>query len=419
MATSSVGYVALLRRNWRFRRLWYGQLTSQLGDWLDSIALYAIILKLTGSGVALGALVVAQFLPSALVGLGAGVVVDRFSRKWVMVASDVGCAFLVLLFLFVRSAEDVWIIYVVTVLKVSLTSFFEPAREAVIPDVTEREELIAANGISGVTWSVMLAGGAALGGAVVGTFGTEMAFLLDSFSFVLSALVTASIPIHETHHHDRAATSAWQEMREGFRFLVSRSDVAIYASSKALWCLGGGVLVVITLYGRDLFPLGVDGGLSIGLLYAARGVGAGLGPILAMRFGGSSIPFLRRMLGPGFLFMAVGYALLSVSPNLAWAMLAIVFAHMGGSAQWVFSTALLQLTVPPRLQGRVFAIELALLTLAISLSSYTTGAAASEGWSPPSLALALSAVFVPPAIGLTVLLWRPAAKEEAAADHRE
>ena len=76
---------------------------------------------------------------------------------------------MVLLFLFVRQVDQVWIIYVVSVLKFTLTSFFEPAREALVPDLVSREELVAANGISGLTWSVMLAGGAALGGLVVGT----------------------------------------------------------------------------------------------------------------------------------------------------------------------------------------------------------------------------------------------------------
>src|SRR6185503_4360928 len=133
MAVQPIGYAALLRRNRPFRRLWYGQVVSQLGDWFDSIALYALLLRLTGSGQAVGALMVAQFLPSTFVGLWSGVIVDRLPRKLVMIAADLGRALLVLLYLLVRDADHIWIIYVVMVLKVTLTSFFEPARTAVIP----------------------------------------------------------------------------------------------------------------------------------------------------------------------------------------------------------------------------------------------------------------------------------------------
>src|SRR5262245_48873362 len=126
MSTQSIGYVGLLRNNKAFRRLWYGQVVSQLGDWFDSIALFALLLRLTGSGKAVGALMVAQFLPAALVGPWAGVIVDRLPRKLVMIGANLGCAGLVLLFLLVQDDSQIWIIYVVTVLKMSLVSFFDP-----------------------------------------------------------------------------------------------------------------------------------------------------------------------------------------------------------------------------------------------------------------------------------------------------
>src|ERR1041384_7982587 len=97
MSSQPIGYVKLLRNNKAFRRLWYGQVVSQLGDWFDSIALFALLLRLTGSGQAVGVLMVAQFLPSTIVGLFAGVVVDRLPRKLVMIVTNLGNAPLVLL----------------------------------------------------------------------------------------------------------------------------------------------------------------------------------------------------------------------------------------------------------------------------------------------------------------------------------
>jgi Major Facilitator Superfamily len=405
MIRQPTGYIALLRRNKPFRRIWYGQVVSQLGDWFDSIALYALLLRLTGSGQAVGLLLVAQFLPSTIMGLWAGVLVDRLPRRLVMIVSDLGRALLVLLFLLVHDSSQIWIIYVVTVLKVILSSFFEPARNAIIPSVTSREELVAANAIGGATWSAMLAIGAALGGLVAGTLGTSAAFVIDSASFLLSALVIGSITVYESHLEQRTQTSGLHELREGFAFMFSQRDIALYTMTKALWSLGGGVLLLLALFGRRLFPLGVDGALSIGLLYAARGVGAGIGPVLAQRWGGISQRFLRRAIGPAFFFSAIGYLFFSRAPNIALAAGAVMLAHVGGSVEWVFSTALLQLNVPNRLQGRIFAVDLALLTLASSISNYAIGVAADAGWPPRTLALIVAGVFVLPGAALTLLLW--------------
>src|SRR5262245_36257794 len=137
------GYLALLRGNRSFRRLWYAQVASQMGDWLDQIALYTLVLRLTGgSGQALGGLMVAQFLPGALAGLFAGVVVDRLPRRSVMIAADLIRAGLVLLYLLARDPSQLWLVYAVMLLKESLTAFFEPARQAILPKITRPEELV-------------------------------------------------------------------------------------------------------------------------------------------------------------------------------------------------------------------------------------------------------------------------------------
>jgi len=386
------GYVQLLRRNRAFRMLWYGQVVSQLGDWFDSIALFALLLRLTDSGTAVALLLVAQFLPPALVGLGAGVVVDRLPRKRVMIAADLGRAALVLLFLLVRSPDLVWLVYVVTALKFCLGAFFEPARSAAIPGVVAPDELVAANAISGITWSAMLAIGAALGGVVVGTLGTSAAFVIDAFSFLLSAYFIARVPL-SPRPAQTGAGSGLDDMREAVRFLRARGDVALVTFTKGLWSFGGGALLLLSLYGQDLFPRGKDAALSIGLLYAARGLGTGIGPVLAQRLGGGSARFLPRAIAPAFLLTALGYALYSGAPTLGLAALALVVAHMGGAIEWVYSTALIQMHVPDRLRGRVFAIEFVAFTLMTSLSSYLVGRAHDAGYGPRALALVLAGVF--------------------------
>ncbi|NTV64615.1 MAG: MFS transporter [Oscillochloris sp.] len=417
----SVGYVALLRGNQPFRRLWYGQVISQLGDWLDSIALFTLLLTLTGSGESVGMLLVAQFLPGALVGPFAGVVVDRLPRRLVLIASDLGRALLVLLFLLVHSAADIWLIYLVVILKVVLTSFFEPARSAITPDVCTREELVAANAISGATWSAMLALGAALGGMVVGLLGVQASFVLDALSYLLSASIIVTVRVGEKQttggaHGSPSApsTRVLGELGEGLRYIFAHSEVAWLTFSKGLWSMGGGVLLLLALFGRELFPLGRDGALSIGLLYAARGIGAGIGPILAQRLFGDGQRFLRRAVGVSYVITAIGYVGFGYAPTLLLAMLAVVFAHIGGSVQWVFSTALLQMRLPDHLRGRVFAIEYAGLTLTTALSSYLTGLASDSGIAPRSLSVGLAAVFLLFGVIVTAALWRGFADKASA-----
>src|SRR5438067_4462178 len=189
----SVGYLELLRSNRGFRFLWFGQVVSQMGDWFDTIAVYTIALTLTGSTRSVALIMVARFLPSVVMGPLSGVVADRFSRRTIMIASDIVRAVVVLGFLFIRRPDQMWLVYVLTVLQLAFSAFFEPAKTAAIPSIVSERELLSANAISSVTWSAMLTLGAALGGFVAGWFGTNAAFILDSLTFIASAGLVVNV----------------------------------------------------------------------------------------------------------------------------------------------------------------------------------------------------------------------------------
>src|SRR4051812_1972997 len=138
-----VGYVELLRGNRHFRRLTIGRLISQTGDWFNSVALFTLLLNLTGSGEAIGLVLIIKLLPQFLVGPLAGVVADRFNRKAIMIWADLLRGVLVFGFLFVNRSEQVWIVYLLAGLEIILSSFFEPAESAAVPTIVKREELIA------------------------------------------------------------------------------------------------------------------------------------------------------------------------------------------------------------------------------------------------------------------------------------
>ena len=149
-----VGYGELLRGNRSFRFLWLGQVVSQMGDWFDTIAVYTITLRLTGSSRSVALIMVARFLPSVIMGPLSGVVADRFSRRSIMITADLLRAVVVLGFLFIRRPDQMWLIYVLTVLQLAFSAFFEPAKTAAIPSIVSDRELLPANAIASVTWSV-------------------------------------------------------------------------------------------------------------------------------------------------------------------------------------------------------------------------------------------------------------------------
>ena len=144
----------------------FGQIVSQLGDWFNSVAIYALLLELTGNATSVALMIIVQFLPMAVIGPVAGVMVDRVNRRRLMIATDVLRGLAVLVLLTVRRPDQVWLVYVVMGTVVSMTAFFEPARTAVIPNVTTRSQLLTANALSSATWSAMLAIGAGVGGIV-------------------------------------------------------------------------------------------------------------------------------------------------------------------------------------------------------------------------------------------------------------
>jgi hypothetical protein len=161
------------------------------------------------------------------------------------------------------------------------------------------------------------------------------------------------------------------------------------------------------VFGQRVFPVGGSTAAGIGVLYGARGVGAALGPIALRWILGQQPAGLRRSIGPAYFIVGVFYVALAVAPTLPLAALCVLLAHFGGAILWVFSTVLLQLEVPDRFRGRVFAAELALVTLTSSASSYLTAYALDEAaWSPRRMSFVLGALFCVPGIVWLIIEWR-------------
>jgi predicted MFS family arabinose efflux permease len=367
----SVGNIpGLLRRNPNLKYLWWGQIISQLGDWFNAIALYSLLYELTGSATAVAVLMVLQFLPAAIITPFAGVIIDRFDRRKIMIAADVVRGVVILGLLLVRTPGTVWIAYVVIAIAVSATGFFEPAKSSTLPSIVAREDLVTANALSTGTWSVMLATGASVGGLVSAWFGRDMTFALNSLSFFISAVFVAKTQVPP--RSGPPVRSGVAPFIDGLKYLREHPDVASFTVIKAGWATVGGALLMLTVFGQRVFPINGSADAGTGVLYAARGIGAIAGSWLVTHLASRSSGRLVRLVAPSFFLAGSFYALIGAAPSIWVAAAFVIGAHICGSTLWVASNVLLQLNVSEQFRGRVFSVELALLTLIQAASSYIT-----------------------------------------------
>ncbi len=365
-------YLSFLQLRPKFRSLWLAQVISLTGDWFNTIASVIIVNRYAASGLAVGGLFIARALPPFLLGPVAGVVADRFDRRKVLILSDVLRAGIVLCFLLVDRPERLWLLYVLTVLQFSVSAFFEPARAALVPALVETDELLTANTLSSITWSAMLTLGGAIGGLTASLFGVRVSLIVDAASFLASAALVLSIPgrFHASAVH--ALESGWKNFVDGMRYVRKNLDVGLITLVKALGQVGS-FDIITALYAAHLFREGQEGATTLGLMFTAFGVGAVLGPLIANRLGNTSVLWLRGAILGGFVCMPLAWLIVGVAPTLPVALAGCVLRGAGGSVNWTYSDVLLQMTVPDHLLGRVFAFDIAIFTLAVSISLWLTG----------------------------------------------
>jgi len=427
-AISFASYGRLIRKNTNFRRLWCAQIVSEIGDWFYTLAIYTLLLQLTGQASSVALALVLQVLPQTFVGPMAGVVNDRISRKKVMIAADLIRVVVVFSMLLVRSRSLVWVIYPLLLAETIMAAFFEPARSSVIPNITAREDVIVANTLSSTTWSMNLVLGATIGGVVAAWLGRDAVFVLNALSFLFSALLIAGMHFAEPHAEGFAPLQTrdlvdFSPVLDGIRYVRNKPAVLATVFAKAGNLVIGPSWVLFTVMGQKYFPvrwhnLDPQRGAMLGmsLLLGGRGLGAFIGPLLSAPWAGHSNRRLRLGIFYGYLFSAIGYALIGRSASVWEACLCAGFAHLGGATVWVFSTTLLQLNTEDRFRGRVFAADLGLCMLTIAVGAYVSGRFLDVGISARTVVTWTGiAMLVPASLWAWAMkLWKPDARAELA-----
>jgi MFS family permease len=334
--------------------LWLGQLVSNFGDTLHYIALVVLVFQLTGQGLAVAALVAAEVVPVLLLGPVAGVVIDRFSRKAVLVGADLFRAALVLTLLWPQGA---WHAYLVAAGLAAGNTFFGPTVNAVIPVLTTEEQRLAANSVAWSTGRLVQIVASAIAGGVIAFVGTGPAFAVNAASFVVSAALIASlsIPAHAGQlgtGSKRGLADYLGDARAGLAYALRDRFVSrlLLVQSLASFAVGatGAMLVVLSERHLGLPPAG------FAWLIGAIGAGALLGPLIPNTLARDYRD--ARWLFVPYLVRGVGDVLIAVFTPLPVALLILFVYGLCTSTGMVVFNSTVQGAVPDEVRGRVFTL---------------------------------------------------------------
>ena len=371
------GYIEFFLSNKKFRRLWAASVISLLGEWFNTIALFFLILEYSGSEFLLGVLFSVRMALFAISQPINGLLADRISRKKLMLWANLMQVFLALSFLMVDGKEDMWWLIAVSGLMMLLHGVYVTAERAALPNIVEETDLITANAIDSASWSTALCIGAMLGGITVSIWGTDMAFIIDSYTFLISSLLL--IPLTFEQKFDESTQgpfvkTALSNIKTGWSRIYHDKKLLRIVFAKSSWNLAGAGLagVFLVLAGGNL--TGYGAAFGFGLFFFARGIGTGIGPLMARALfkDKSRWPSVIGILVSisGVFYLLVG---LTLEIYLPLTVCLIIFAHAASGGNWVLSTVLTQMWVEDEIRGRVFSIDMLILGSTAALSTSVAG----------------------------------------------
>jgi MFS family permease len=362
----SLTYMQLLRRNRSFRRLWFGQVISELGNWFNFIAALGLGRVVSDAATEVTTIIlITRLVPMTLFAPLAGAFVDRWSRRTVMIVTDLLRVLVALGFLLVRTPDDLWIAYVCTALLSFFGTFFEAAKQAAVPNNTGERDLLAGNALMFSSRFLLMSLGAALGGWTAANFGYQAAFIINALSFFASAYSVWLVPEEETRSKTKEVDRPkslyrgyWSDIREGWSYIVTHAPVATILGMNILWAIGGGAMNLIAdRLGALVFAgdNGVSADSAVAAFYFAGGFGLFVGMMIARRVG-AYFEIKKRtvaFIGWSLFVQGIFYAAAGVMPTLLWSCVMVVISRVLLGAEFAVQETLLMRLVPDHLRGRV------------------------------------------------------------------
>ena len=367
MSRQSIGrQFGLLGREPSFRSLFLATLGSGLGTWLALVALQIDVLRRTHSPLWMSALLIADILPTLVVALLAAPLVDRLSRRGIMIAADLTRAAAFCALPFATNATQIVALAAVTGIA---GGFFRPAVYAGVPNLVADPDLPGANAllqtIDNATWAV----GSLAGGALVAAQGPHLAYWVNAATFVLSAALLARIPQRLLQAAKAETRGHWRDLADGL-VLVRRSRALM--TVLVAWSVGmvanAFVNVGEPFLATDAFSAGSFG---LGLLMACAGVGLAMGAFLAGSWIGER--GLANVYGASLALMAIGIGSAAAAPNVWVASACVVISGAGNGATIVCNALLVQRGAPDWLRGRAFTVLMSSNTVMLTLGMILAG----------------------------------------------
>lgn len=373
----SKGYIEFFSSNPKYRRLWAATVISLLGEWFNTIALFFLILEYSGSEFLLGILFSVRMLLFGISQPINGLLADRLNRKSLMFWSNILQIGLALSFILVDGTEDMWWLITVSGIMMLLHGVYVTAERAAVPNIVDEDDLITANAIGSASWSTALCIGAMLGGVVVSEWGTDAAFIIDSITFLVSALILIPLVIEQKIDENMKGPilkTAVSNIVIGWKRIYTDKKLLRIVFAKSSWNLAGAGLagVFLVLAGADI--TGYGAAFGFGLFFFARGIGTGIGPLIARSVfkDKSKWPSLIGVLVSisGIFYLLVG---LTLDIYLPLTVCLIIISHSASGGNWVLSTVLTQSWVEDEVRGRVFSMDMLILGTSAALSTTTAG----------------------------------------------
>ena len=411
----SLTYLQLLGRNRSFRRLWIGQVISELGNWFNFIAVLGLVRVVSNAAPEVTTIIlIVRLVPFTLFAPLAGAFVDRWSRRRVMIVTDLLRVAIALGPLLVVSPQDLWIAYVCTGLLSFVGTFFEAAKNAAVPNITGERDLLAGNALMFSSRFLLMSLGAALGGWTAAKVGYSWAFIINAVSFLASAYSVWLVPEKDTRQQpvDGAEVPEkrsryrgyWSDMREGWSYIVTHAPVATILGTNIVWAVGGGASNLIAdrlgalVYAQQE---GIKPDSAVAALYFGAGMGLFLGMMIARRVGayfhlkGTTIGFI----GWSLFIQGIFFGVSGLMPTL-WAscvLLGISRTLLG--AEFAVQETLLMRLVPDNLRGRVSTTDRAGEMLIWAFST------AVAGWSLHTISVRTLTLVSGLLSGLSGIMW--------------
>jgi len=360
-----------------------------MGNWFYFIAALGLVRHVSNNDPeATTIILLSRLIPFTLFAPLAGALVDRWSRRKVMIATDLARVIIALLLLLVHEPKDLWLTYVSTALLSLFGTFFEAAKNAAVPNITGDRDLLAGNALMFSSRFLLMSFGAALGGWTASHLGYAAAFIINSISFLVSAYSVWLVPEHETRSKPIANLKTsqsqsnrfnfWSDIKEGWAYIISHAPVAAILGVNILWATGGGAINLISdrlgglVYAGEH---GISGDSAVAVLYFANGVGLFVGMMIARRVGtylelrGKTVGFIGwALVLQGFMFAGIG-----VMPTLILASLMLFISRVTLGVEFAIQEALLMRLVPDNLRGRVSITDRACEFLVWSFSTALAG----------------------------------------------